>query len=139
MLADWLLAAHASHAGSPVVLVLDARGHAARVRDERVLLSDYLVHFSTVVDHLSRNGHRCVLWIPGEASGASYVAFAAAVDRVSALPSARIAVLPGRAVEQILGAPVQSRKEDWFDTGVADALLDARPARYRADPGEEAS
>jgi malonate decarboxylase beta subunit len=139
ILADWLLAAHASHAGSPVVLVLDARSHAARVRDERVLLSDYLVHFSTVVDHLSRNGHRCVLWIPGEASGASYVAFAAAVDRVSALPSARIAVLPGRAVEQILGAPVQSRKEDWFDTGVADAMLDARPARYRADPGEEAS
>jgi malonate decarboxylase beta subunit len=131
LLADWLLAARASHAGSPVVLVLDAQGHAARVRDERVLLSDYLVHFSSVVDHLSHTGHRCVLWIPGAASGASYVAFAAGVTTVAALPSARIAVLPARAVEQILGGTVTSRAEDWFETGVADALLDTRLASGR--------
>jgi acetyl-CoA carboxylase beta subunit len=137
ILADWLLAAHTAHSGSPVVLVLDSLGHAARVLDERVLLSDYLVHVSLVVDHLRRNGHRCVLWIPGDASGASYVAFAAAVDRVSALPSARIAVLPSRAVQQILRQPLQSRSEDWFETGVADALLDERLAGSHADPPEE--
>jgi hypothetical protein len=79
-----------------------------------------------------------VLWIPGEASGASYVAFAAAADTVSALPSARIAVLPSAAVQQILREPgqPQSQSQDWFAAGVADALLDNRLAAYHSDPGE---
>jgi acetyl-CoA carboxylase beta subunit len=138
LLADWLLAAATTHPRSPVVLVLDARGHAARVLDERVLLSDYLVHLSRVIAHLSGLGHRVVLWIPGEASGASYVAFAAAADTVSALPSARISVLPSAAVQQILREPgqPQSQSQDWFAAGVADALLDNRLAAYHSDPGE---
>jgi hypothetical protein len=120
------------HRGSPLVLALDADGHAASVGDERVLLSDYLVHLSGTVAHLAGRGHRAVLWIPGCASGASYVAFAAPVERVSALPSAQIAVLPARAVRQILGERAQAGSTDWFETGVADALLDARIAGYAA-------
>jgi hypothetical protein len=129
-LADWLLAVESTHRGSSVVLALDADGHAASVADERVLLSDYLVHLSCTIAHLAGRGHRAVLWIPGCASGASYVAFAAPVERVSALPSAQIAVLPARAVRQILGERAQAGSTDWFETGVADALLDARIAGY---------
>jgi acetyl-CoA carboxylase beta subunit len=136
LLADCLLAAAQTHPRSPVVLVLDARGHAATVRDERVLLSDYLVHLSRVIWHMQGLDHRVVLWIPGEASGASYVAFAAPAERVSALPSARLAVLPTQAVERILREPVPTQSQDWFATGVADALLDRRLAAYRPDAGE---
>jgi hypothetical protein len=131
-LADWLLAVEGLHRGSPVVLALDADGHAASVSDERALLSDYLVHLSCIIAHLAGRGHRAVLWIPGCASGASYVAFAAPVERVSALPSAQIAVLPARAVRQILGERAQAGSTDWFETGVADALLDSRLAGYAA-------
>jgi acetyl-CoA carboxylase beta subunit len=130
-LADWVLQAGRTHAGSPVVLVLDARGHAARMLDERLLLSDYLVHLSLSIARLQRAGQRCVLWLPGEASGASYVAFAAAVERVSALPSARIAVLPGHAVRTILRTDALAPAQDWLQTGVADAFLDGRVAAYR--------
>jgi hypothetical protein len=135
ILAGWLLRVRDMHPGSPVVLVLDAQGHAARVRDERVLLSDYLVHLSLVIAQLAQDGHRTVLWIPGAASGASYVAFAAPVERVSALPSARIAVLPAAAVRQILGVRAPAGSEDWLATGVADALLDARLEAYGQNPG----
>lgn len=134
-LAGWLLRVRAVHPGSPVVLVLDAQGHAARARDERVLLSDYLVHLALVIAQLAHDGHRTVLWIPGAASGASYVAFAAPVERVSALPSARIAVLPAAAVRQILGARAPARSEDWLATGVADGLLDARLEAYGEHAG----
>lgn len=131
-LSRWLFDLHASHAASPVVLMLDAPAHAATVRDERVLLADYLVHLSRTIHHLGVSGHRCVLWIPGVASGASYVAFAAAVERVSALPSARIAILPDAAAERIVGDRVAKEAgiDAWIAAGVADATLDDRLKRF---------
>jgi hypothetical protein len=132
LLADWLLQVPASHPASPVVLVLDADGHAASVIDERLLLSDYLVHLGSAIAALSASGHRMVLWVVGHASGASYVAFAAGAERVCALPGARLAVLPGRAVERIVGPGAGTPTQDWFESGVADALLDAQQIRADA-------
>jgi len=138
-LADWLLPLTDSHPESPLVLILDAEAHAATVADERVLLSDYLVHLSLSIARVAQAGQRSVLWLPGAASGASYVAFAAPVDRVSALPSARIAILPPRTVRQILRAEAQlngsgpaanASASEWIEAGVADALLDRRLQRY---------
>lgn len=130
-LSRWLLDLHDSHAASPVVLMLDASAHAATVGDERVLLADYLVQLSRSIHRLGRAGHRCVLWIPGVASGASYVAFAAPVERVSALPSARIAILPDAAAERIVGDRVAKAAgiDAWIAAGVADATLDDRLTR----------
>lgn len=130
-LSRWLLDLHASHAASPVVLMLDASAHAATVNDERVLLADHLVHLSRTIYHLGASGHRCVLWIPGVASGASYVAFAAPVERVSALPSARIAILPDAAAERIVGDRMAKAAgiDAWIAAGVADATLDDRLKR----------
>lgn len=139
-LSGWLLDVSTRHPVSPLVLILDSEGHAATVADERVLLADYLVHLSLSIAHASRRGHRSVLWIPGAASGASYVAFAAAVDRVSALPSARLAVLPPAAVRQIIRSEqaTATTPQEWIDAGVADALLDARLQRYADDGAKEA-
>jgi hypothetical protein len=127
-LADRLLALRERHAGSPVVLMLDAQGHAPTVADERVLLSAYLVHLSLVIATLAGAGRRLVLWIPGAASGASYVAFAAAVEQVSVLPAARVEILPAAAVRQILGAePTRAVGiAALIEAGVADGLLDTR-------------
>jgi carboxyltransferase family protein/malonate decarboxylase gamma subunit MdcE len=136
-LAEWLLAIPHEWPESPVVLILDARAHAATVEDERVMLSDYLVHLSTAIGLVARAGSRIVLWIPGAASGASYVAFAAGADRVSALPAARLAVLPPGAVREIIGEAAAggtgASPREWIESGVADALLDARLERYAED------
>ena len=139
-LADWVLGLGDAHPDSPLVLILDAEAHAATVEDERVLLSDYLVHFSLCVAARAKTAPRTVLWLPGAASGASYVAFAAPVDQVSALPSARIAILPAAAVRQILGEDVAAAAstQDWIETGVADALLDHRLLRFAEGGGTAA-
>jgi acetyl-CoA carboxylase beta subunit len=125
-LADWLLALHRDHPESPVVLLLDADGHAATVVDERLLLSAYLVHLSLTLAWLNAAGHRIVLWIPGRASGASYVTFAAPVDVVSALPAARIEILPPAVVKQIVKAAPAAPADPaaLLEAGVADGLLD---------------
>jgi acetyl-CoA carboxylase beta subunit len=134
-LADWLLALHRDHPDSPIVLVLDADGHAATVTDEQLLLSAYLVHLSLTLAWLRSAGHRIVLWIAGRASGASYVTFAAPVDVVSALPSAQIEILPAAAVKQIVKATqnTPAGPAALLEAGVADGLLDDRLGRY-ADP-----
>jgi hypothetical protein len=127
-LTDWLLALHRDHPDSPVVLMLDADGHAAAVADEQLLLSAYLVHLSLTLAWLRAAGHRIVLWITGRASGASYVTFAAPVDAVSALPSARIEILPPAAAMQIVKAPQNAPlgPAALLKAGVADGLLDER-------------
>ncbi len=131
-LADWLLTLHRDHPGSAVVLLLDADGHAATVTDEQLLLSAYLVHLSLTLAWLRAAGHRIVLWIPGRASGASYVTFAAPVDVVSALPSARIEILPAAAVKQIVKAPQNTAAGPaaLLEAGVADGWLDERLRHY---------
>ncbi|HZP85498.1 MAG TPA: biotin-independent malonate decarboxylase subunit gamma [Burkholderiales bacterium] len=131
LLSRWILELPSTHPDSALVLLLDAEGHAATVADERVLLADYLAHLSLSIAHVAQRGNRSVLWIPGSASGASYVAFAAPVDRVSALSSARISILPDASARRIVGdGAVPSTNENWIDAGVADALLDARLRRY---------
>jgi len=137
-LTDWLLALHRDHPDSPVVLMLDADGHAAAVADEQVLLSAYLVHLSLTLAWLRAAGHRIVLWITGRASGASYVTFAAPVDAVSALPSARIEILPPAAVRQIVKATQDEPLSPaaLLEAGVVDGLLDER-VNARSGPAAE--
>jgi hypothetical protein len=132
ILADELLRVHASHPGTPVILVLDASGHAATRRDEELLLSEYIVHFALTAAWIASRGHRVVLWIPGQAAGAVYVAFAAPAEHVSALPSAELRILPQAAVTQILRNPKSelSDADAWVRTGVADGLLDSRLSSY---------
>jgi hypothetical protein len=133
-LADALVDLHASNPRSPVLLLLDAVGHAATRHDEASMLSAYLTHLSFVGAWLVRCGHQVSLWIPGAAAGAVYVAFAAPAGHVSALHSARIRILPEIAVRQILGASAaQSADSDVLvDTGVVDGLLDRRLEGYAA-------
>ncbi|MCC7549721.1 MAG: hypothetical protein IT532_18380 [Burkholderiales bacterium] len=125
--AAMLLQAGTSHPGSALVLLLDASAHSASVRDERLLLSDYLVHLSLVIASLAHAGHRVALWIVGQASGASYIAFAAAADSVSAAIDARIEILPPAARAAIVGSRGTGGAGcDWLAAGVADALLEER-------------
>lgn len=120
------------HALCPIILTLDAAGHAATLADERLILARYLDAVGNRVLALRHAGHRISLWIPGSASGAVYVVFAAPVDSVSVLPSARVEVLAAKAVDRILGRAVQgaSSAQELVTLGIADAVLDERLMGY---------
>jgi hypothetical protein len=132
ILADELINLHDSHPGVAVVLVLDASGHAATRHDEALLLSQYITHFALTAAWLAAQNHRVMLWIPGQAAGAVYVAFASPAEHVAALATAQLRILPQAALQQILRATTTdtSDTETWIRTGVADALLDRRLAHY---------
>jgi hypothetical protein len=132
LLADGLIKLHDQHPATPVILVLDATGQSAGRQDEELMLSQYISHFALSAAWLGEEHHRMLLWIPGQAAGAIYVAFAAPVQTVSALPTAQLRILPDAAASLIVRqAPAPtSDPDEWIAAGVVDALLDSRLASY---------
>ena len=117
-----------SHTAKPprhLEVFLDCATHAARLEDEKIVLSEYIVDMSLALDHLARRGTRIGLTIVGQAGGGVYVALAAPAARVASVYGADIQVLPGAAVAAILGETRESTPgfDAYRDSGVADAEL----------------
>lgn len=126
LLAEGALAFSHAHPALPLVLLMDAPGHAARSADEQVILSAYLAHLAQVLHHVKE---RCplTLLVTGAAAGGIYVSLACPADRVWALPHACVMELPPRAVAQVLGAAEEEDRSPGrlLALGVVDRVLSA--------------
>lgn len=89
----------------PVLLLLDADSHSARIDDERIVLSEYLFNLSLALHRLAP-ARFAVL---GTSGGGSFVAFSAATQRLGLVRGKTIQVLPGSAIASILG---ENKDED---------------------------
>lgn len=101
----WQLAARPP---ARIEVFLDCATHAARLDDERIVLSEFVVDMAFALAAAAAAGARIGLTVVGKAGGGVYVALAAPAARVSSLYGAEIQVLPGSAVAAILG---ESREE----------------------------
>ena len=117
-----------NHAAKPprhLEVFLDCATHAARLEDEKVVLSEFIVDMSLALDHLARQGTQVGLTVLGQAGGGVYVALAAPAQRIASVYGADIQVLPGAAVAAILGESRESVPafDDYRAAGVADQEL----------------
>lgn len=102
---------------------LDTASHAARLDEEKRILSEFIVDMAAALTALAARGTRIGLTITGRAGGGVYVALAAPAARVASIYGrSRIEVLPGAAIAAILG---ESREEapdfaEYRASGVAD-------------------
>jgi len=108
-----------------IEVLLDCGTHAARLDDERIVLTEFVVDMAFALSAAAAAGARVGLTVVGQASGGVYVALAAPAARVTSVYGANIQVLPGAAVAAILG---ESREEtpafaDYRASGVADEEL----------------
>jgi hypothetical protein len=104
---------------------LDCAAHAARLDDEKIVLTEYIVDMAYALASLAAKGTDVGLTILGKAGGGVYVALAAPARRVTSVYGAAIQVLPGAAVAAILG---ESHEEspafaEYLAAGVADEEL----------------
>lgn len=106
-------------------VLLDCATHAARMDDERVVLSEFVVGMSLPLAALAARGTRVELTIVGEAGGGVYVALAGPAAHVSAVHGAQIRVLPGSALTAILGEAPDEKATvlEWKAAGVAEEEL----------------
>jgi Carboxyl transferase domain len=82
---------------------LDCATHAARLEDERIVLTEFIVDMSVALALCAARGVQVGLTVLGKAGGGVYVALAAPARRVVSTYGADIQVLPGAAVAAILG------------------------------------
>jgi acetyl-CoA carboxylase carboxyltransferase component len=128
-LAAWTLAGEClaladERPGEAVTVFLDSPGQAPTVRDERLMLSQYVAHLALVLSSLRQNGHRLTLQVLGDAAGGVYVALAAPALRVVALPGANVQVLPPAAMARVLRRHSEAGGvEDYLRAGVIDTLI----------------
>jgi carboxyltransferase family protein len=117
---------HLDNPPASLQVYLDSASHAARLDEERRILSEYIVDMAAALAALERRGTHVGLTVTGRAGGGVYVALAAPARRVAAVHGvARIEVLPGMAVAAILG---ESRDDtpsfsDYRTAGVAEDEL----------------
>ena len=105
---------------------LDSASHAARLDEEKRILSEYIVDMAAALAALEARGTQVGLTITGHAGGGVYVALAAPARRVAAVHGmARIEVLPGMAVAAILGESRDATPSfsDYRTAGVAEDEL----------------
>jgi hypothetical protein len=113
-----------THPGEGVNLLLDSPGQALTLRDERVLLSEYVAHLALVLSDLRQRGHRMTLQVLGDAAGGIYVALAAPAPRVVALPGAKVQLLPPAAIARVLGnRGMNTTIDDYLQSGVVDTMV----------------
>ena len=82
---------------------LDCATHAARLEDEKIVLTEFIVDMGCALAALGSKGTHVGLTVLGKAGGGVYVALAAPAPRVASVYGADIQVLPGAAVAAILG------------------------------------
>lgn len=101
---------------------LDCATHAARLEEEKLILTEFIVDMGVALASLGRRGTEVGLTVTGKAGGGVYVALAAPARRVTSLYGADIQVLPGPAVAAILGEARESVPafDDYRAAGVAD-------------------
>jgi hypothetical protein len=108
-----------------VEILLDCESHAARLEDEKAVLSEYVVDMGAALGALAARGTHVELTILDRAGGGVYVALAAPATRVAVVFGADVQVLPGAAVASILGAHRDAVGDiaEYRQAGVADAEL----------------
>lgn len=117
---------HAANPPARLEVFLDCASHAARLDEERRVLSEFIVDMAVALATVAARGTHVGLTITGRAGGGVYVALAAPAQHVcSVYARARIEVLPGSAVAAILG---EARDEapgfaEYRAAGVADEEL----------------
>jgi hypothetical protein len=101
---------------------LDCATHAARLEDEKAVLTEFIVDMAFALHALARRGTHVGLTVLGKAGGGVYVALAAPAGRVTSVYGADIQVLPGSAVAAILGESRESAPtfEEYRKSRVAD-------------------
>ena len=125
----WLLADKiiSAPAGQPMTLTVDCPGQAATRRDERVVLSEYVVHLALCLRSYRAEGGTMVMHVSGESAGGIYVALAAGVDTVHASSQAVLRVLPVAAVNTVLRRSLPDETlQHALDAGVVDRIIHAR-------------
>lgn len=95
-------------------VLVDCEAHIASLEDERIMLSAYIANLAGALHALAAAGTHVETTVLGRLGGGVYVALAAPSAQLNMVYGSEIQLLPGRAIESILGQDV-AQKHDIAD------------------------
>jgi malonate decarboxylase gamma subunit len=107
------LAAHVldcveSMPGIPIVMLVDSKGQAPSRRAEMLGLASYFGHLLTCLELARQNGHLLLTVATGEAVGGAFVCYGMFADRIYALDSATVGLMPISAMAAVTKIPEET-------------------------------
>lgn len=118
----------AEQLGPPLDLLIDCAGHSLHMGDERLILSQYLVHLARTLRRRVHLGQKVRLRIGGATSGGIYIATAGAASSVDIAPGGSVRTLPQASLSSILSRPAAAISNagaefsHYVELGVADSV-----------------
>lgn len=113
---------------APLDLLIDCAGHSLHMGDERLILSQYLVHLARTLRRRVHRGQEVRLRIGGATSGGIYIATAGAASSVDIAPGGSVRTLPQASLSSILSRPAAAISNagaefsHYVELGVADSV-----------------
>jgi hypothetical protein len=92
-------------------VLVDCEAHIASLEDERIMLSAYIANLAGALHALAAAGTHIETTVLGRLGGGVYVALAAPSAQLNMVYGSEIQLLPGRAIESILGQDLAQKHE----------------------------
>lgn len=132
VLAELAESACSNSAIQSLTIAMDCPGHSVLLRDEEVILSQYLVHLALSLRRLVHDGASIRLRVTGTLSGGIYICLAAAATSTELAPGATIRTLPMPTLVNIFGSEIHeiADRASYVKWGLVDSVA---PSSHGAD------
>ncbi len=108
LLAGWVLECIEQRPGSPIVMLVDSKGQAPNRTAEMLGLASYFGHLLACLQVARQRGHRLVTVATGEAVGGAFICYGMFADRIYALDSATVGLMPISAIAAVTKIPEEA-------------------------------
>ncbi len=105
-----MLAAHVidcieRHPKAPIVMLVDSAGQEPNRLDEMLGLASYFGHLLSCLEVARRKGHKLITIATGKAIGGAFICYGMFADRIYALDSASVGLMPIAAMSAVTKIP----------------------------------
>jgi malonate decarboxylase gamma subunit len=91
---------------TPIVMLVDSAGQEPNRVDEMLGLASYFGHLLSCLELARRKGHKLITIATGKAVGGAFICYGMFADRIYALDSASVGLMPIEAMSAVTKIPV---------------------------------
>ena len=93
------------HRKTPIVMLVDSAGQEPNRVDEMLGLASYFGHLLACLELARRNGHKLITLATGKAIGGAFLCYGMFADRIYALDTASVGLMPIEAMSAVTKIP----------------------------------
>jgi malonate decarboxylase gamma subunit len=105
-LAAHVIACIEKHPRTPIVMLVDSAGQKPNRVAEMLGLASYFGHLLSCLELARRSGHKLITIATGQAVGGAFICYGMFGDRIYALDSASVGLMPVEAMSAVTKIPV---------------------------------